>query len=495
MLSAVDPPKHLPLDDYASYVFLAPAVEALREAARPAARALAGRTVWMVNSTAQGGGVAEMLPRLVTLLNELGVDTRWVVIHPEEPRFFEITKRLHNLLHGVGDPHLARDDRALYARTSDALAEAFAPRLRPDDLLVVHDPQPAGMGARLRRRTGARTVWRCHIGLDTPNARTRAAWDFLREDLTPYDRTVFTLPEYVPDFLRDGAEIIHPAIDPLSHKNRPLRPHKLMGVLANAGLALAAHPVLTPPFPTPAHRLQPDGSFAPAALADDLGLLYRPVVTQVSRWDRLKGWAPLLEAFAALKRNRDAYSQGHPERHRRRLDLVRLVLAGPEPDSVHDDPEGLEVFHEICGLWHALPPEIQRDVAVLSLPMASRKTNALMVNALQRCSSVVVQNSLQEGFGLTATEAMWKEVPVLASRAAGLRAQVVPNETGCLVHDPADPGEVAARLNEMLALDGQREQWGRNAQRRVTERFLVFTQARRWLEVLASLAETPQGDT
>jgi trehalose synthase len=485
VLSLIEPQEAPTLAEYEAYLHLEPLVSQLRSDSERLVAKLKGRTVWMINSAAQGGGVAEMMPRLITLLRELGMDVRWVVIHPEEPRFFEITKHLHNLIHGEGDPHLGEDDRALYHRTSEELAAAFADRVAPQDVVVIHDPQPAAMGALLKEDLGVATIWRCHIGLDEQNARTEAAWAFLHDYLVAYDRTVFTLEEYVPSYLRDRSEIIHPAIDPLSYKNSPLRPHKLAGVLANAGLAASPHPVLTPPFATPAQRLQPDGTFATASMGEEIGLLYRPIVTQVSRWDRLKGWTPLLQAFAKLKRSPYRDRSTASERHRRRLDLVRLVLAGPEPDSIQDDPEGLEVFHEICGLWHELSPDLQRDVAVLSLPMASQKVNALMVNALQRCSTVVAQNSLHEGFGLTVTEAMWKEVPVLGSRAAGIRAQIVDQHHGTLVSDPSDSDEVAATLDAMLEMDGKREAWGRNAQRRVSEHFLVFTQARRWLEVLA----------
>ena len=485
MLYTVDSQVQTTLADYEAFSHLAPAVDTLRNAAREPVRALDGRTVWMVNSTAQGGGVAEMLPKVIGLLRELGVDARWVVIQPEEEQFFTLTKRLHNLLHGAGTPHVANDDAELYEAVSRRLANAFEPQIGPDDLVVVHDPQPAGMGALLQQRLGARFVWRCHIGLDEQNASTRAAWDFLRPWLEAYDETVFSLPAYVPDFLQGEAEIIHPAIDPLSHKNRPLSPHKLAGVLSNAGLVGTAHPVVTPPFATPALRLQPNGAFAPALHSEDLGLLFRPVVTQVSRWDRLKGWAPLLEAFVHLKRERFSKRDGLSDRDRRRLDLVRLVLAGPDPDSIQDDPEGLEVFQKICGLWLDLDPELQRDVAVVSLPMASRKVNALMVNALQRCSSIVAQNSLQEGFGLTVTEAMWKGCPVMGSRAAGIRAQLVDGETGRLV-EAADPHAVAHTLGEMLRQPKQRTAWGRNATRRVYDHFLVFTQVRRWLEVLSA---------
>lgn len=168
--------------------------------------------------------------------------------------------------------------------------------------------------------------------------------------------------------------------------------------------------------------------------------------------------------------------------------LVRLVLAGPDPASISDDPEGKEVLEELCATYRELPPELQRDVVILSLPMDSAKENALMVNAIQRCSSVVAQNSLREGFGLTATEAMWKHVPVLGTHAGGLRTQIRDQVDGVLVNNPEDREEVAAALGAMLGDHAFRDKLGRSAQRRVYQEFLVFTQIRHILEVLAAHA-------
>ena len=177
------------------------------------------------------------------------------------------------------------------------------------------------------------------------------------------------------------------------------------------------------------------------------------------------------------------------ERDRHRLSLSRLVLAGPDPDSVSDDPEGQEVFSEICSLWHDLPPEIQRDVAIITLPMTSRRVNSLMVNALQRCSTIVAQNSLQEGFGLTVTEAMWKRRPVLGTHAAGIREQVTDRVHGRLTPQAEDVEAIAHTIHEMLNAEEERRRWARNARRRVSERYLVFTQVRRWLEALAQAVD------
>jgi len=214
--------------------------------------------------------------------------------------------------------------------------------------------------------------------------------------LGAYDRTVFSLGEYVPSFLWGRTDLIYPSIDPLDDKNRELSVQELIGILTSAALAATTHPSQNPPFHAPALRLQSDGSFAPATQPEDLGLLFRPIVTQISRWDHLKGFLPLLQGFSLLKERQAAQ---RTEQNKQRLGLTRLVLAGPDPDGVQ------EVLREVCEVWGGLSPELQRDVAVVKLPMVSPEENALKVNALQRCSSIVAQNSLQEGFGLTVTEA------------------------------------------------------------------------------------------
>lgn len=472
------------LEDYESIAPLVGPVRDLRAVARVVAPKLAGRTVWMVNSTAQGGGVAEMLPKMVELLRELGVDTRWAVIESDRPEFFELTKSLHNLIHGVGDPAaLDGGGREVYDAVSRDNADRLRRELSPDDVLVVHDPQPMGMGAILKDELGLATIWRCHIGLDRRLPQTSAAWRYLQPYAAGYDQAVFSAPEYIPDYFAGSSSIICPAIDPYSHKNRELSPHKLVGVMCNSGLKYESHPVITPPFTRLAQRLLPDGSFGNANETEQIGLLYRPVITQISRWDALKGWKPLLDAFVTLKRSIDAYADGDT-RHRRRLEALRLVMAGPDPASIADDPEGREVLRELCDACTALPAEVRSDVVLLTLPMESRKENALMVNALQRCSTVVVQNSIQEGFGLTVTEAMWKRVPVMGSRACGIRQQIRHGVDGILVEDATDVTGLARHLNGLLRDPMRRDVLARAGQRRVFEKFLVFSQLGDWLRTI-----------
>jgi trehalose synthase len=481
----------LNLGEYAGSSHLAEAVRTLRIEASMLVPPLRERSVWMVNSTAKGGGVAEMLPRMVTMLTEVGLQTHWAVISSDRLEFFRLTKRLHNLIHGTGNPRFDEGDRELYEAVNRKNAEELKPHLKPDDLLVIHDPQPLAMGAILKRDLGIRTVWRCHIGLDAHLPETRAAWGFLKPYAETYDLAIFSAPEYIPDYLAGRATIIHPALDPHSHKNRDLSPHKLVGVLCDSGLMRVHHPVVTPPFSKLAQRVGADGTLAPAAKEDEVGFLYRPVVAQVSRWDRLKGFRPLLEGFVTLKRTLNGSTQAVDARHHRLLELVRLVLAGPDPTSVQDDPEGREVFDELVEDYMELDPALQDDVALLCLPMDSRKENALMVNALQRCTTVAVQNSIQEGFGLTATEAMWKGVPVIGTRACGLRQQVRNGIDGVLIHDPEDPAEIAKRLDDLLKDVHKRERMARNAQQRVHEEFLIFKQLCQWLRCLSDCASAP----
>jgi trehalose synthase len=480
------------LDDYATLAHLVAKVADLRAEAASLSPKLSGRTVWMVNSTAQGGGVAEMMPHLISMLRELGVDARWAVMGTERIEFFTLTKRIHNAIHGVGEPSFSAGERALYDAVSKEVASELTPWLGPDDVLVVHDPQPAGLGARIHAALGVKTVWRCHIGLDEDAPPTHAAWEFLRPYVSTYDRAVFSAPEYVPHYLSGNVSVIAPGIDPLSHKNRELSPHKLVGVLCNASLLTEYSPVLTPAFSEPAKRLQPNGRFEPAVAHEDVGVLFRPTVTQISRWDRLKGWRPLLDAFVQLKRRVRADGRSFDARQQHRLEIARLVLAGPAPEAISDDPEGVDVLHDLVDACCALEPDIGRDVALLTLPMSSRKENALMVNALQRCATVVVQNSLREGFGLTVAEAMWKRNAVLGTSACGIRQQIRHGVDGYLIADAEDTHEIADALAALLDDPMLRDRYARSAQRRVHDEFLVFEQVGRWLRLLSQTVEPPR---
>ncbi|MEJ2482006.1 MAG: glycosyltransferase [Gemmatimonadota bacterium] len=489
MAFLVDVPHTPTLEDYEAVAHLSRHVEDLRATAAAVRGKLAGRTVWMVNSTSRGGGVAEMLPTVVTLLRDLEIPTEWVVIESSDPAFFRLTKQLHNLIHGAGEPDLEEGARELFERENRTNAEFLADRMAPGDVLIVHDPQPMPLASLLPEELRLTSLWRCHIGLDEENEATRAAWRFLAPYADTYEHGVFSTPEYVPPQFTQRASVITPAIDPLGDKNVTFHLHKQVGILANSALVTSPSPLVPPPFDDLVNRLQGDGSFRPANMWDDIGLLTRPIVTQVSRWDRLKGFGPLMEAFVLLKRR---FANGLDEEdawaYRRRLDLVRLVLAGPDPRSIQDDPEGREVLDDLHEAYLALPPELQDDIAVVTLPMSVRRQNALIVNALQRASTIVVQNSLREGFGLTITEAMWKRIPVLSnSRACGPRYQVRDGVDGCLIENPEDPEELATAMSRMLGEHRDRDLWGRNAQRRVHSEFLVFHQVSEWLSLFGRI--------
>jgi trehalose synthase len=475
------------LDDAAEYAHLAGPVERLREEARPVARTLRGRTLWMINSTAQGGGVSEMLPGMITHLRTLGFDARWAVIETDDPAFFQLTKRVHNLMHGDGEPGLGNGDREVYEAVNRSNADALLEQVRDGDILIVHDPQPMPIAAQLQEQRELTAIWRCHIGLDTDNAQTRDAWDFLEPYADAYDHAIFSAPEYVAPYFEGRSSIIYPALDPLTTKNTPLQVQEVVAILERGGLLRDPGPRVLPQFDQLATRLQPDGSFRPATEPDDLGLLTRPIITQVSRWDRLKGFMPLMRGFAEFKRQL-AEQPPKDRTEARRLRLTRLVLAGPDPDSIADDPEGRDVLDELRAGHGDLPAEVQADVAIIALPMEDLDENALIVNALQRVSTIVVQNSLREGFGLTITEAMWKGVPVLSnSRSCGPRQQLRDGVDGRLVGDPEDADGLAKALLSMLRHPERLRRWGRSAERQVHDHFLTYNQISHWIRLLDML--------
>jgi len=488
MIEVIEVPTGPSLDDYATSMYLTDAVAELRAATEPIEPLFDGRTIWLVNSTARGGGVAEMLPRQMGILDELGIRARWAVIGTDRSELFHLTKRLHNLLHGVGEPHISDADRMLYDEVSRELREEFEPMVGPEDVLLIHDPQPAGMGALVKESLGIPAVWRCHIGLDDDVPATRVGWSLLEPYVDRYDRAIFSAEEYIPPFLSDRSDLVRPALDPFSDKNQHLTPRQIVGVLSRAGLMNPPRPLLDPPFSRQVERLQPDGNFKPATTPEDLRIIHRPMVMQISRWDRLKGWSHLVEGFELLKG--ELCEAADPGR-RRVIEQTGLLLVGPEPAAVRDDPEAVEVLEELCAQYRGLPEHVQRDVALLSLPMADQEENALIVNALQSSVTVVVQNSVREGFGLTATEPMWKGTPVLVSNACGLRQQIRPGKDGDMIMDPEDPVGIARALERSVCEPERSAAMARNAQRRVREEFLVFTQVAQELQVLAQALRTP----
>ena len=432
---------------------------------------LAGRTFWNVNSTAHGGGVAEMLRSLIGYTRGAGLDARWVVV-PGDPEFFAVTKRLHNRLHGHsgdGGP-LGDAERATYDERCAANAELMAQRLQPDDVVLLHDPQTAGMIPRLQD-AGVPVIWRAHVGLDLPNARAREAWQFLIGHVRRAHAYVFSRETYTWDELDEAKLfIIPPSIDPFSPKNHAISFTATTAVLRSCGLAADGchHPRAI------FERL--DGSIGrverPVQLVQEQELrLDDPLLVQVSRWDKLKDPMGVLAAFVE-------HVPDDEEPH--------LVLAGPDVTAVTDDPEGAQVFADVETAWHELPYAARRRVHLARLPMEDADENAMIVNALQRRADIVAQKSLAEGFGLTVAEAMWKGRPVVASRVGGIQSQLEDGTTGYLV-DAEDLQAFGERVTALFDDPHAAERMGEEAQRRVRDLFLGPRHLTQYVDLLESV--------
>jgi trehalose synthase len=324
------------------------------------ARNLQGKTVQNINSTAVGGGVAEILTRMMPLLKQLGVEARWDVIKGNE-RFFSVTKKFHNALHGV--PTQLSDEECEYfieMNRQNAGEMNFA------DVVFVHDPQPIVLVEK-RNDTGGKWVWRCHIDFSKPDVRV---WKFLERYVNQYDAAVFSAPSFARK-LHIPQVLISPSIDPLSDKNKELPEEVIASVFERFGI---------------------DRS--------------RPIVTQISRFDFLKDPVGVIKAYKIAKRHVD----------------MQLVLAG---GGATDDPEGPAVMEQV-----RQEAEKDKDIFLLFLPPSSD----VDINALQRGSTVILQKSLKEGFGLTVAEALWKAKPTIAGAVGGIPLQITHKHSGILTH-------------------------------------------------------------
>ena len=474
------------LEDYKAYGSLFIMVDKFLQDTEAFPEKLKGRTIWMINSTAIGGGVAEMLPSQMRIMRTLGIKIEWLVIEASDNAFFNLTKRIHNAIHGSGSGIFTEEDREVYERVNTQNVEKALEYIADGDLVVIHDPQPMPLARMIREKRKVKTVWRCHIGLESSNEVTRGVWDFLSVYYPDYDHFVFSLASYVPEGLKDKTSIIPPAIDPLSHKNRMLWMSKCLGILQQSGIIREQLPMLYPDYKHQVRRVMPDGSFESVNHDSELDIIFHPTVLQISRWDRLKGFKELMEAFILMKKENEKKTDKKSLAYRR-IRHTRLALGGPDPAFVSDDPEGMEVLNELIDQYKGLSVDLQRAIALLLLPLDNPKENALIVNALQRCATIVVQNSIQEGFGLTATEAMWKKRPVLVSGAAGLRAQVQHDINGKINPDPTDIPKLAKALEEMLSDPLERDKWGFNGQVRVINKFTLFSQIKSWLDLLSTM--------
>ncbi len=366
---------------------------------------LQGKRIVNVNSTRVGGGVAEILARLVPLLGELGLDVSWEVIRGTE-EFFALTKKLHNALHGAQVLFGPGEHETYDEVTRDNLKGLDLDR----DVVFVHDPQPAGL-VRARQEHRGRWIWRCHIDVSSPSP---GSWEFIEPFVERYDMSVFSAPQFARQ-LDIPQALISPSIDPLSDKNRELTPEEIENVLTR----LAIH-------------------------SD------KPMVTQISRFDRLKDPLGVLAAWRIARRHNDC----------------QLILAG---GAASDDPESVQVLREVRE--HAGDDP---DVHVLDLP----PTSNIEINALQRASTVVLQKSLKEGFGLTVSEALWKSKPVIAGAVGGIPLQITHKYSGILTHTVEG---TAFWIKQLLSTPEFAKRLGENGHAHVRNNFLLTRHLRDYL--------------
>jgi trehalose synthase len=442
----------------------------LTQAADQVRQQLAGRTIWNVNSTATGGGVAEMLQVLVGYVSDLDVPIGWLVV-TGDAEFFAITKRLHNQIHGelAGGP-LDAAEAHHYTRMLTANAAELLDRIRPGDVVLLHDPQTAGLIGPLVG-AGARVVWRCHIGVSWENGATRAGWDFLQPHLGRAERYVFSRREYVPSWLADGkVSIIPPSIDPFSPKNQDLDAATVQAILAKLGVLDDGPPQVPARF---VRRNGDMGTVARPAVITGEGRPGpgEPVLLQVSRWDRLKDMAGVMRGFAEYV---VPAGPGY------------LMLAGPAVAGVSDDPEGAAVYGECLLQWHDLPAAARARILLITLPLDDIDENAAMVNALQRHATVIAQKSLAEGFGLTVSEGMWKGRPVVGSAVGGIIDQIA-DGTGILLPDPADLQAFGRAVSLLLGDQAQATRLGLAAHAYVREHYIGDIHLMRYAQLLGTL--------
>jgi trehalose synthase len=434
---------------------------------------LAGKTVWNVNSTARGGGVAELLQSLVAYARGAGIDTRWLVVQGR-PEFFTITKRIHNQIQGFeGDGgDLGQREHDEYEGSLARGGRELATMVRPGDIVLLHDPQTAGLAPHLSG-TGAKVVWRCHVGVDSPNERAERAWNFLKGYLADADVYVFSRAGFVWQGLpKNKVAIIPPSIDPFTPKNNLMTRAGVAAVLISAGL-MKGYAAATPYFVRTGgtmgfvERKAEVFQLAPLVPATKL-------VVQISRWDRLKDPIGVLQGFADFVTPQTS---------------AHLMLAGPEMTSIADDPEAADILKQTIAAWERLPDAARGRVHLATLPMHDLDENAAIVNALQRWAEVVVQKSLAEGFGLTVAEAMWKARPVVASRIGGIQDQIEDQRSGVLLEDPTDLAAFGKAVTQLLLDPKIAYEMGMAAHERVIERFLNDRHLKQYVELFSSLSE------
>jgi trehalose synthase len=380
------------------------------------AEKLFNRVIHNVNSTAVGGGVAEILSRMVPLLQGMGLDTRWSVIEGNE-EFFSVTKKFHNALHGRPE-EIKPEDFSIFWETSRLNLERLD---LSGDFIFVHDPQPIALIKRKdKKEWWRRWVWRCHIDVSNPNP---VVWQFLRGFIDDYDAAVFSAPSFA-QVLPIRQFLIPPSIDPLSDKNRELPQPVIEAVLKKYGITQD-----------------------------------KPIVTQISRFDYLKDPLGVIEAFELVRQHIDC----------------QLVLAG---GTAIDDPEAEKVLTEVRHRAEGNP-----DIHILLIPPGSD----IDINALQRASTVIIQKSHREGFGLTVTEALWKAKPVVASAVGGIPLQITHKRGGLLCYTVEG---AAFALRQLLSNPEYAQKLGESGREHVRENFLITRHIRDYLLLFLSLEHT-----
>ncbi len=372
------------------------------------AEKLKSKSIQHINSTTKGGGVAEILNRMVPLLEELGIETRWDVIEGTE-EFFNVTKKFHNALHGK-EEKISDEDFGVFLEISKKNIEKH-PLL--SEIVFVHDPQPIAL---IRKKTSNKWIWRCHIDVSSPNMRV---WNFLLNFICQYEAAVFSAPNF-SQRLPIRQFLIAPSIDPLSDKNKELPQQIIDDILAKYGI-----------------------------------LKDKPIITQISRFDRLKDPLGVIAAYQLVKRYIDC----------------QLVLAG---GTASDDPEAEGVLAEVRER-----ASYDKDIHVLLLPHSD-----IEVNALQRASTVIVQKSLREGFGLTVAEALWKAKPVVATNVGGIPLQITHKYSGFLCHSIEG---AAFFLKQLLHSPEYAKRLGENGREHIRNNFLITRHLKDYLLLFLSL--------
>lgn len=369
---------------------------------------LKDKLVQHVNSTPVGGGVAEILSCMVPLLRELGVNTRWDVIKGGE-QFFEVTKKFHNALHGRKEEISQRDFDVFMDTSNENIREIDT----CGDIVFVHDPQPIAL---IKKKAQNKWLWRCHIDVSDPSQKV---WKFLMNFIPNYDSAVFSSPNFAQR-LPIKQFLISPSIDPLSDKNKELSQETIDAVLRK-------------------HNILND----------------KPIVTQISRFDRLKDPVGVIQAFLQVKKYVDC----------------QLILAG---GTASDDPEGIKVIEEVKE-----KAKQDKDIHILLLPQ-----NDIEVNALQRASAVIIQKSIKEGFGLTVSEALWKAKPVVASNVGGIPLQIKHKYSGLLCHSIEG---AAFAIKQLLNSPEYAKKLGENGRENVRNNFLLTRHLKEYMLLFLSL--------